>query len=165
MQRRATASLAGLFLVLASHATPATAASFLKDVQRALASPEAVLLIGVPGIFLHPETIEGDIVETQSDWAYYLSEWDAKSVEDRKFKIIVVPMTILGKALQRPVLKGTCATLFVKNRTEGLLFDAHCVPRIDDYQVGARWLQGSASQHDIAGHDFKTTAVIIRIGK
>jgi hypothetical protein len=165
MQRRATAILIGLFLVLSSLVTPATPASFLKDVQRALASPEAVLLIGVPGIFLHPETIEDDAVEAQSDWAYYLKEWSEKSAKDRKFKIIVVPITVLAKALQRPVLKGTCATLFVKNRNEGLLFDSHCVPQIDDYDVGTRWLQGTVSPRDIEGHGFKTTAVVARTGK
>jgi hypothetical protein len=164
MQRRVAAFLAGLFLLFSFHFAGAAADS-LKDVQRALASPEAVLLIGVPEIFLHPETIEDEITESQSDWAFYLNEWVEKSVKDRKFKIIVVPMTILAKALQRPALKETCATLFVKNRTEGLLFDSHCVPQIADYDVGARWLQGTASPRDIEGHGFRTTAVSARTGK
>lgn len=164
MLRWATTFLVALLLVLSSHFRTAAAASS-KDVNRALASAEPVVLIGVPATFLHPETIEDDTAETQSDWAYYLNEWIQTSASRKKFKIIVVPMNILAGTLQRPVLKGYCATLFVKNKSEGLLFDAYCVPQVADYDVGAKWLAGTASPHDIAEHSFKTTAVVARGGK
>lgn len=161
MLRRVTPLLVPLLLVLSSHFTASAAASS-RDVNRALASSEPVVLIGVPAIFLHPETIEDDTVETQSDWAFYLNEWIQASASKKKLKIIVVPMNILAGALQRPVLKGNCATLFVKNKSEGLLFDAYCVPQIEDYDVGAKWLQGTVSPHDIAEHRFKATPVAVR---
>jgi hypothetical protein len=161
MLRRVTTFLLALLLLPWSH-FPAAAAASSKEVNRALASVEPAVLIGVPAAFLHPETIEDDSAETQSDWADYLNEWIQASASKKKLKIIVVPMNILAGALQRPVLKGYCATLFVKNKTEGLLFDAYCVPQIADYDVGARWLEGTASPHDVAEHSFKTTAVAVR---
>jgi len=161
MLGRVTTILVPLLLVLSSHSIAAAAASST-DVNRALASSEPVVLVGVPAAFLHPETIEGDMTETQGDWAYYLNEWIQSSASKEKLKIIVVPMNVLAKALQHPVLKGFCATLFVKNKSEGLLFDAHCVPQIEDYDVGAKWLQGTASPHDVEEHGFKTTAVVAR---
>jgi hypothetical protein len=161
MLRRVTTFLLALLLLSWSH-FPASAAASSKDVTRALTSAEPAVLIGVPAAFLHPETIEDDTAETQSDWAYYLNEWIQTSANRKKLKIIVVPMNILAGALQRPVLKGYCATLFVKNKTEGLLFDAYCVPQIADYDVGARWLEGTTSPHDVAEHGFKTTAVVVR---
>jgi hypothetical protein len=160
MPRRVTTFLVALLLLPWSHFSAAAAASS-KDVNRALASAEPVVLIGVPATFLHPETIEDDSAETQSDWAYYLNEW-IQTIVSKKLKIIVVPMNILAGALQRPVLKGHCATLFLKNKSEGLLFDAYCVPQIADYDVGVKWLEGTASPHDIAEHSFKTTAIVAR---
>ena len=160
MQRPVAAILAALFLVLSSYFAIAAEAS-LKDVNRALASPEPVVLIGVPAGFLHPESLEDsdDAAEAQDDWSHYLNEWTRKTADKRKLKVIVVSMKVLSRALQRPVLKSDCATLFVKNRTEGLLFDAYCVPHVEDYDVGAKWLDGTASEHDIAEHGFKTTPV------
>jgi hypothetical protein len=167
MQCRAAAFLAGSFLVLLSHFAIAAEAS-LGDVTRALASPEPVVLIGVPASFLNPESLkdsDDDAAEAQDDWSYYLDEWARTTANKRKLNIVVVPMNILSQALQRPALKGQCVTLFVKNRTEGLLFDAHCVPHVEDYDLGAKWLDGTASAHDIAEHDFKTTAVVARARK
>jgi hypothetical protein len=168
MQYRAAAFLAGSFLVLASHLAIAAEASSkeasLRDVNRALASPEPAVLIGVPASFLNPGNArdsDDDAAEAQDDWSFYLNEW-RRTASKRKLNIIVVPMNVLSQALQRPALKGECATLFVKKRTEGLLFDAYCVLQVDDYDLGARWLDGTASAHDIADHDFKTTAVVAR---
>ncbi len=161
MLGRVTTFVVALLVVLSPHFRIAAAASS-KDVDSALASSEPVVLIGVPATFLHPETIDGDVAETQSDWSYYLNDWIQTSASKQKLKVIVVPMNVLAGALQRPVLKGSCATLFVKNKSEGLLFDAYCVPQIKDYDVGAKWLQGNASPQDIAEHSFKTTAVAAR---
>ena len=161
MQYRTTAFLAGLLLVLSSHFTFATEAT-LKDVNRALASPEPVVLIGVPAKFLHPETIDGDAAETQADWVAYLNEWIKKSADKKKLKIIVVRLNILARALQTPVLKGDCATLFLKNRTEGLLYDEDCVPQFDIYDAGANWLQGTAPSGE-AARDLKATAIVARV--
>jgi hypothetical protein len=159
MQRPVAAVLAGFFLVASSHLAIAAEAS-LKDVNRALASPDPAVLIGVPAGFLHPESLaNSDEGEVLDDWSNYLNEWTRKTADKRKLKVVVVPMKVLSSALQRPVLKGDCATLFVKNRTEGLLFDAYCVPHVDDYDTGAKWLDGTASAHDIAAHGFKTTPV------
>jgi hypothetical protein len=163
MLRRVTIFLLALLFLPWSH-FPTAAAASSKNVNRALASAEPVVLIGVPAAFLHPETIGDDSAESQSDWAFYLNEWIQTSASKKKLKIVVVPMNILAGALKRPVLKGYCATLFVKNKTEGLLFDAYCVPQIADYDVGANWLEGTASPHDIAEHGFKTTAVVARAG-
>jgi hypothetical protein len=162
MQRPVAAVLVGLFLVLSSHFAIAAEAS-LKDVNRALASPDPAVLIGVPAGFLQPESLaDSDEGEVQDDWSHYLNAWTRKTADKRKLKVVIVPMMVLSRALQRPVLKGDCATLFVKNRTEGLLFDAHCVPQVEDYDEGARWLDGTASGHDIAEHGFKTTPVVAR---
>jgi hypothetical protein len=162
MQRPVAAALAGLFLVLSSHFAIASEAS-LKDVNRALASPQPAVLIGVPAGFLHPEDLaDSDEGEVLDDWSHYLDQWTRKTADKRRLKVIVVPMMVLSRALQRPVLKGDCATLFVKNRTEGLLFDAHCVPQVADYDAGAKWLDGTASEHDLAEHGFKTTPVAVR---
>jgi hypothetical protein len=165
MQHRTTAFLAGLLLVLSSHFTFAAGAG-LKDVNRALASPEPVVLIGVPAEFLHPETIEGDAAETQGDWAYYLNEWIEASANKKKLEVIVVPLNVLAGALKTPVLRGhDCATLFVKNKIEGLLFDAYCVPQMEEYALGAKWLEGTASPREIAQIGLKTTAVLARTRK
>jgi len=130
------ACLAMWLLALSSHLTIAAEAT-LHDVNRALASPEPVVLIGVPAEFLHPETIDGDAAETQDDWAHYLNAWMAASAKKNKLKVIVVPLGVLAGALQTPALKGNnCATLFVKNRTEGLLFNEYCVPQIEAYVLG-----------------------------
>jgi hypothetical protein len=167
MRRPAAAFLAGLFLLILSHLAIAAEAS-LRDVNRALASLEPVVLIGVPASFLNPDSAidsPDGTAEAQDDWSYYLDEWTRTTADKRKLKVIVVPMNILSHALRRPVLTGYCATLFVKNRTEGLLFDAYCVPQTDDYDLGAKWLDGTASAHDIAGHGFKMTAVAARTRK
>jgi hypothetical protein len=161
MLGRVTTFVVALLVVLSPYFRAAATASS-KDLDRALASSEPVVLIGVPATFLHPETIDGDIAETQSDWSYYLNDWIQISASKQKLKVIVVPMNVLAGALQRPVLKGSCATLFVKNKSEGLLFDAYCVPQIEDYDVGAKWLQGTVSPHDIAEHRFKATPVAVR---
>ena len=162
MQHRVTAFLAGLFLALSSHLTIA-AESTVKDVNRALASSEPVVLIGVPADFLHPETIEDDSVEAVSDWAYYLNDWIKNS--EKKLKAVIVQHDILARALQTPVFrkKKSCATLFVKNRTEGLLhYDNNCVLFQETYGVGAKWLEGAASVSELEQHGFKNTAVIAR---
>jgi hypothetical protein len=167
MQCRAAAFLAGSFLVLLSNSTIAAEAS-LKDVNHALASPEPVVLIGVPASFLNPESLndsDDGAAEAQDDWSYYLNEWVQTTANKRKLNIVVVPMNTLSQALQNPALKGQCATLFVKNRTEGLLFDSYCVPQVEDYELGAKWLDGTASAHDVAEHDFKATAVVARARK
>jgi hypothetical protein len=165
MQHRTTAFLVGLLLVLSLHSIFAAEAT-LKDVNRALASPEPVVLIGVPAEFLHPETIDGDAAETQADWATYLNEWIKESANKKKLKIIVVPLNVLADALQTPILEeDDCATLFVKNKTEGLLFDAYCVPQIEEYDLGAKWLEGLASPREIAQIGFKATAVVARRAK
>jgi hypothetical protein len=169
MQCRTAAFLAGSFLVLLSHFATAAGTSpriaSLRDVSRALASAEPAVLIGVPVSFLNPKSLgesDGDAAEAQDDWAYYLNEWTRTTASKRKLNIVVVPMNILSQALDSPSLKGQCATLFVKNRTEGLLFDSYCVLPVAAYDLGASWLDGTASAHDLAEHDFRTTGVTAR---
>jgi hypothetical protein len=163
--RQQTITLALLLLILSSLSTIAAEAT-LNDVNRALASTEPVVLIGVPDAFLHPDTIEGDAAETQDDWAHYLNQWTEASAKKNKLKVIVVPLGVLAGALQTPALKDKdCATLFVKNKIEGLLFDQYCVPQIEEYELGTKWLQGAATPHEIAKIGFKTTAVVARVRK
>jgi hypothetical protein len=164
MRHPMPAFLAWLLLALSSHFTVAAEAT-LKDVTSALASSEPVIIIGVPAEFLHPDSIEGDAIETQSDWATYLNEWMEKSAKEKKIKVIVVPLAVLTKALQKPVFKGAdCVTLYVRNRTEGLLYDSDCVPGVETYDRGAGWLLGAPASDEIK-RLFKTTPVVARTRK
>jgi hypothetical protein len=157
LRYRLSAFFAGLLLVFSSHST--TAASAV-DVRRALASPGPVVLIGVPPEFLDAaSSADAEESETQSDWSYYLNLW-AKSAS-KKIKIIVVPMRVLTEVLQLPALAGPCATLFVKNKTEGLLLAEDCVPQVDAYQAGADWLLG-ATRSGRTDQGMKSTVVTIR---
>lgn len=162
MPRRMTAFLAGLLHLLWSHFAVA-AEPTLEDVDRALASAEPVVLIGVPAEFLHPDAIaDDDEIEAQSDWDYYLGEWLKNSAKPKKLKVIIVPLAVLTRALRTPVLKRKgCVTLFVKNRTLGLLYDGDdaCILRWDEYDVGARWLEGTASASAVAEIGYKLTVV------
>ncbi len=164
MLYRMTAFLAGLILVLSSPFAIAADAT-LEDVNRALASPQSAVLIGVPANFLHPEKIEDDgEIETQGDWAAYLNEW-MEQAKQKNLKVVVVPIEVLAKALRTPVVKAEgCAVLFVKNRNEGLLNDGDdaCVLQSDDYDIGAKWLEGHVSASEIAESGFKVTAIAAR---
>jgi hypothetical protein len=100
-------------------------------------------------------------IETQADWSHYLNTW-AQSAS-KKIKIIVVPTDVLAGALQSPSLSESCATLFVRNKTEGLLYTDDCVPQldIDTYEEGADWLLGATRSGGTDRH-MKPTAVAIR---
>jgi hypothetical protein len=149
--------LAGFLLVHWSHSAIAASAD---DVRRALASPGPVLLVGVPEEFLNTADITDDgEIETQSDWSHYLNDW-AKSVS-KKIKIIVVPTDVLTGVLQSPSLSDSCATLFVRNKTEGLLYTEDCVPQLDTYEQGANWLLG-ATRSGVIDRYMKSTAVALR---
>src|SRR5947207_4671122 len=85
-----------------------------------------------------------------------LNLW-AKSAS-KEIKIVVLPMTDLTSVLQLPFLPGPCATLFVKNKTEGLLYAEDCVPQEDSYQAGADWLLG-ATRSAAGVQNMKSTVV------
>lgn len=140
MRYRVFAFLAGFLLVLSSHSATAASAD---DIRRALASRGPVLLVGVPKEFLNSADITDDgEIETQADWSHYLNSW-AKSAS-KKIKIIVVPTDVLTGVLQSPSLSDSCAALFVRNKTEGLIYTEDCVPQLDTYELGADWLHGAA---------------------
>jgi hypothetical protein len=151
--------LAGSIFVLTSRLTIAAP---LDGVLRALSSPQPAVLVGVPPEFLNPAAMTDDgSIETQADWAHYLNLW-ASSVSS-KIRIIVVPMNVLTRVLQSPSLAGPCATLFVKNRREGLLYAEDCVPQQDTYDMGAGWLLGT-THSGAAMQDLISTAVTLRRG-
>jgi hypothetical protein len=149
---------AGFLLALLPHTATAASAG---DIRRALASPWPVLLVGVPEEFLNTADVTDDgEIETRGDWSYYLNDW-AKSAS-KKIKIIVVPIAVLNQALQSPSLGDSCATLFVKNRTEGLLYSEDCVPQLDVYEEGAGWLLGTARSGGPDKRIMKSTMVTLR---
>jgi hypothetical protein len=164
MQHRITAVLAGLLLVLASHFTAtAEPAPTPGDVNRALASGKPVVLIGVPASFLDGDS---DDSEVASDWADRLGIWIENTADKKNLKVVIVPDQVLTKVLQKPVIQeDDCVALFVKNKTEGLLAQHSCVMDPEGYDVGAKWLEGTASPDEITEAGYKTTAVVARTRK
>jgi hypothetical protein len=163
MRHRTAVVVAGLLLALSSRLTGAAAAT-LTEVRRALASAAPVVLIGVPADFLGGAGDSDPCVV--SDWEFYLDNWIESSAKQKNLKVVIVSLDVLSRALQRPALKADhCAALFVKNRTEGLLNnrDDSCVLMSRQYDVGARWLEGSASSQEIAENGYQTTAVVARV--
>jgi hypothetical protein len=163
MQHRTTAVLAGLLLVLSSSFTSVVAAT-LKDVRKSLASVQPVVLIGVPADFLGGNgDSDPDVV---SDWEYYLDNWIESSAKEKNLKVIIVSLGVLARALQTPVFKAdSCAALFVKDKNKGLLNNREdsCVLMSRQYDVGAKWLDGTASQQELAESGYRTTAVVARM--
>jgi hypothetical protein len=163
MQHRTAAVVAALLLALSSRVANAAPAT-LADVRRALASPAPVVLIGVPADFLGGEGNSDPCVV--SDWEFYLDNWIESSAKEKHLNVMIVSLDVLGRALQRPAVKrDRCAALFVKNRTEGLLNnrDDSCVLMARQYDVGAGWLEGTASQQEIAANGYQATAVVARM--
>jgi formylglycine-generating enzyme required for sulfatase activity len=105
----------------------------LQQVNQALASPEPIAFVG--GVY------DWDIAFR---WMHPLENF-RHSPRGKQFRIVEVSTDVLARALKVPTLpaKG-CVVLFVKNRTEGLLYhDGKCGVPFETYEVGANWLEGA----------------------
>lgn len=163
MQHRTTAVLTGFLLFLSSPVT-CVAAATVKEVRQALASAQPFVLIGVPADFLGGNGYSDPCVV--SDWEYYLDNWIESSAREKNLKVIIVSLDVLAKAVRSPVFKtDRCAALFVKDRNKGLLNNREdsCVLMSRQYDVGAKWLEGTASSQEIADSGYVTTAVVARM--
>jgi hypothetical protein len=105
-----------------------------------------------------------------SHWADELNEWSATSAKEKKLKVVVVWRNVLAEALQTPALKDSlestkdCVTLFVKNKTDGLLRESDCMADGKAYELGASWLLGAPVSEEIE-RSFKPTPVVARPDK
>jgi hypothetical protein len=148
--------LALLLIFLVAWLPGPTPEEDLQRVNRALASPEPVVFMAVPAELLSP------IEETTGRWMPAMIEFE-NSPRGKDLKVILAPLEVLAKALQTPTLGDRgCVTLFVKNRTEGLLYySGYCAVDVETYEQGASWLEG-APVPDYIPESFKMTPVVVR---
>jgi hypothetical protein len=148
--------LALLLIFLAAWIPGPTPEEDLQRVNRELASPEPIIFMAVPAELLSP------FEETTGRWMPAMTEFE-KSPRGTNLKVVLVPLEVLAKALQTPTLGNRgCVTLFVKNRTEGLLYySGYCAVDVETYELGASWLEG-APVPDHIPEGFKMTPVVVR---
>jgi hypothetical protein len=146
----------------------ATSPSLQQELNDALASPEPVVLIGKPDSFYDPENDASEESARFSLWAKQLDEWIATSANEKKLKVVVVFRYTLAGALQTPawsekdtLTSRNCVTLFVKNKTDGLLHESDCMADWKAYELGASWLLGAPVSEEIE-RSFKPTPVVAR---
>jgi hypothetical protein len=151
--------LALLLMFLAAWLPGLTPEEDLQRVNRALASAEPVIFMAVPADLLSP------FEETTGRWMPAMTGFE-NSPRGKNLTVFLVPLEVLAKALQTPALGDRgCVTLFVKNRTEGLLYySGYCAVGAETYELGASWLEG-APVPDHIPESFKMTPVVVRTGK
>jgi hypothetical protein len=133
---------AGLALLLATAlAGGASAESYgLKAARAALSGKSQAVIVGVPRQFFRQDSATAPTeAETAGDWSYYFSEWLGR-YRDRT-NVVIVDDRELKQLLRSPAPTRTCTTLFVRDPSHALVYDADCVPQAAVYDAGATWVQ------------------------
>jgi hypothetical protein len=139
--RRAAVLALGAWL-LASGASAAEAYG-LRAAKAALSGRSQAVIVAVPDRFIHVgDKLQGDAA-TAGDWQFFFNDW----VERRgsRSNVVVVTPAQLKSLVRRPISSGECVTLWVRDRSHGLIYDASCAPTVAVYEAGDRWLSSGAA--------------------
>jgi hypothetical protein len=129
----------------------------LKRVNDALASPQPVIFLAMPREALDPLP-DAEIAGHFAPGMGKLMD----SPRGKNLNIVIVPLETMIEALETPILKDWCIVLFVKNRSEGLLYPAYsCGVSEETWALGAGWVLGEWDA-DHLPKSFIRTPVVVR---
>jgi hypothetical protein len=109
-----------------------------KAARAALSGKSQAVIVAVPKGFVRADASLGARASVAGDWQFFFNQW-VKSRGARSNVVVVTPAE-LNSLARAPRFKAECSTLWVRDRTHGLVYDADCAPKAEVYAAGDQWL-------------------------
>jgi hypothetical protein len=134
--KRASGGLALALLLMAGAARGE--AYGLKAARAALSGKSQAVIVALPKGFVRADASLGGRAAVAFDWSFYFTGW--LKARGARSNVVVVTPAELNSLIRGAAFKAECTTLWVRDRSHGLLYDADCAPKAEVYAAGDQWL-------------------------
>jgi len=100
-----------------------------------------------------------DANEAYGDWADRLNQFSQHLPNG--VRVLKFTSSGLRKVVRQPVVSQQYATLFLKDRTHGLLYDG-MILEAEVYRLGLAWLDGRSDENELAASGLRPVLVRLR---